>query len=84
MEKMILEHINIEDIPSKWAQFLKNAISSSYRITIEPEPEPRPDPPREYHVRKSWADMPMFGMWKDRDDMDDPIEYVKQIRKSRF
>ena len=25
-----------------------------------------------------------FGMWKDREDMKDPVEYVRQIRKSRY
>ena len=27
---------------------------------------------------------PMFGMWKDRNDMADVAEYVRQLRTSRF
>lgn len=25
-----------------------------------------------------------FGMWKDRKDLDDPVEYVRRQRKGRF
>ncbi|MEN9865113.1 MAG: hypothetical protein RL748_703 [Pseudomonadota bacterium] len=27
---------------------------------------------------------PMFGMWKDRTDMADVAQYVRQLRTSRF
>jgi len=29
------------------------------------------------------ADNELFGIWKDRDDMSDPSQYVRQIRKAR-
>ena len=29
-------------------------------------------------------DSPCFGMWADREDMADPVEYVEKIRKGRF
>ena len=29
------------------------------------------------------ADLPAFGMWAGRDDMADPVAYVREIRKSR-
>lgn len=28
-------------------------------------------------------DTPLFGMWKDRDDMADPIAYVRKLREPR-
>ena len=32
----------------------------------------------------SLASSPAFGMWKDRKDLDDPVEYVRRQRKGRF
>ena len=29
-------------------------------------------------------DSPCFGMWADREDMADPVEYVENLRKGRF
>jgi antitoxin (DNA-binding transcriptional repressor) of toxin-antitoxin stability system len=28
-------------------------------------------------------DQPLFGIWKDRDDMSDPDSYVRQLRQPR-
>jgi len=30
------------------------------------------------------ADHPSFGQWADRDDLADPAEYVRQLRRGRF
>lgn len=32
----------------------------------------------------SIRDEPAFGMWADREDMKDPTEYVRQLRRSRY
>ncbi len=32
----------------------------------------------------SLRERPAFGMWKDRVDMEDPAEYVRELRKGRF
>ena len=29
------------------------------------------------------SDSPAFGMWKDRDDMEEPVEYVRRVRQGR-
>ena len=29
-------------------------------------------------------DTPMFGMWKDREDMADPVAYIRKLRDARF
>ena len=28
-------------------------------------------------------DLPAFGMWKDREDMSDPVAYVNKLREGR-
>ena len=30
------------------------------------------------------AEHPAFGMWADREDLRDPSDYVRQLRKGRF
>jgi prevent-host-death family protein len=30
------------------------------------------------------SDHPFFGMWKDREDMKDPVAWVRKIRRSRI
>ena len=34
--------------------------------------------------RPSIKDLDVFGMWADRDDMSDPLAYVRTLRKGRF
>jgi len=79
---MVLEHISKQDIPAKWLKLLDDNLPSTYRITIEPENKPKLA--TKIKNKKSWADMPMFGMWKDKDDINNPADYVKQLRRSRF
>lgn len=33
---------------------------------------------------RSIRDLPMIGMWKDREDMADPVAWVREQRKPRF
>ncbi len=40
-----------------------------------------PPVPRE---RKSARDLPIFGMWADRDDIPDGVTYVNRLRAPRF
>ena len=35
-------------------------------------------------AKTSIRDLPMIGMWKDREDMKDPAEWVREVRKPRF
>lgn len=34
--------------------------------------------------KKKWSESPSFGMWKDREDMEDPTAYVRNLRKPRY
>ncbi len=35
------------------------------------------------NTKTSVKDHPVFGMWKNRQDMTDPVKYVRKIRESR-
>ena len=34
--------------------------------------------------KKSWGDFAAVGMWEDREDMEDPSAYIRELRKPRF
>lgn len=34
--------------------------------------------------KSSWRDSPAVGMWKDREDMKDSVEWVRQMRKKHW
>jgi antitoxin (DNA-binding transcriptional repressor) of toxin-antitoxin stability system len=36
------------------------------------------------HARPSAADHPAFGMWAEREDMVDPSEYIRNMRRGRL
>ncbi|MBI1318150.1 MAG: type II toxin-antitoxin system Phd/YefM family antitoxin [Candidatus Hydrogenedens sp.] len=40
--------------------------------------------PIESEKRCSASEHPAFGMWADREDMANPTEYVKQLRRERY
>jgi len=41
-------------------------------------------PKRKAKASLSLESNPAFGMWKDRQDMEKPAEYVRRLRKGRF
>ncbi|HET6575706.1 MAG TPA: hypothetical protein VFG68_19050 [Fimbriiglobus sp.] len=49
-------------------------------VTI-PEPEPPAELPP--HVQE-FLKLPAIGMWKDREDMADPVEWVRKMREEEW
>jgi len=39
-----------------------------------------PGEPKAAQIRRSVRDLPFFGIWKDRTDIDDGVEYVDRLR----
>ena len=48
------------------------------RVEVHVAEQPAPKP------RKSVRDLPIFGMWADRDDIPDGVTYVNRLREPRF
>ena len=40
--------------------------------------------PRKKTKRGKFKDEPFIGMWKDREDMRDSVEWVRQLRKNQW
>jgi hypothetical protein len=54
------------------------ALTEGTRVEVHVVVEPRPKRP------KSVRDLPIFGMWADRDDIPDGVTYVNRLRAPRY
>jgi hypothetical protein len=36
------------------------------------------------HAAESWETDPFFGMWSDRTDLNDSVQWVRQLRQSQW
>jgi hypothetical protein len=78
MNTIVIEHVKVEELPLAWrAQFAQTA---NTRVTVRIEEEAQTAALAEEFV----TDDPLFGMWRDREDMADVAGYVRSIRASRF
>jgi hypothetical protein len=78
MNAVVIEHVPVAELPEKWRARLTQAGSATVTVRIEEEAKAPPARPDDH------ADNPLFGMWRDRDDMTDVAGYVRKLRASRF
>ena len=75
MNAVVFEHVPVDDLPAEWRARLNRAAGASVTVRIEADdPEPA----------AAYADDPLFGMWRDREDMADVRGYVRRLRADRF
>lgn len=74
MNAVVFEHVPVAELPEKWRARLAKADDALVTVRIEEEPQGAED----------FADDPLFGMWRDREDMTDVAGYVRKLRASRF
>ncbi len=77
MNAVVFEHVPVADLPEEWRAKLAKDSGALVTVRIEEEPKPVTD---EAFV----TDDPLFGMWRDREDMADVPGYIRQIRASRY
>lgn len=77
MNAVVFEHVPVAELPEKWREKLAKAGDALVTVRIEEEV---PAQPAETFV----TDDPLFGMWRDREDMADVAGYVRKLRASRF
>ena len=77
MNAVVFEHVPVAELPEKWRARLTQAGSATVTVRIEEE---MPAATAEVFV----TDDPLFGMWRDREDMADVAGYVRELRASRF
>lgn len=78
MSAVVIEHVPVAELPEQWRARLTRAGSGTVTVRIEEEPQAM-------QVRaQEFGDDPLFGMWRDREDMSDVPRYVRKLRASRF
>ena len=75
MTTVVIEHVALNDLPAAWRARLP--VSAHSRVTIRIEEEP------ETINTASVNDNPLFGLWQDRDDLNNVETYARQLRASR-
>ncbi|MGB4117384.1 MAG: hypothetical protein WBK51_12650 [Polaromonas sp.] len=76
MSAVIIEHVNIADLPPSWRAKLADA-AGQVTVRIETEQAPAND------IMVHHTD-PAFCMWADRADLTDPAAYAQKLRDPRY
>lgn len=75
MNAVVFKHVPVAELPPLWRAKLAQASGATVTVRIEAEDQ---------DGTKPFADDPLFGMWRDREDMADVAGYVRGIRADRF
>ena len=82
MNAVVFEHVLVAELPQAWRDKLGQALHdrADARVTVRIEAEGA----TQAQGDSSFADDPLFGMWRDREDMADVAGYVRRVRAPRF
>jgi hypothetical protein len=76
MNAVVFEHVPVAELPEKWRAKLAKPDDALVTVRIEEEAQGQ--------AEEFATDDPLFGMWRDREDMADVTGYVRRLRASRF
>ena len=79
MNAVVIEHVKLADLPESWRA--KFPARRDARVTVRIEEESQT---ADAQNATPFADDPLFGMWRDRDDMADVAGYIRGVRAPRF
>ncbi|MBM3342320.1 MAG: hypothetical protein FJY56_09440 [Betaproteobacteria bacterium] len=79
MSAVIIEHVDVADLPETWRAKLTAPATARVTVRIETE-EPASAPDTSGFVTSD----PAFGIWRDREDMADVADYVRKLRAPRY
>ncbi|MEO8058664.1 MAG: hypothetical protein ABI671_10085 [Burkholderiales bacterium] len=77
MNAIVIEHVPVAELPQAWRAKLAQSTDALVTVRIEEEAQAAP-------TEAFVTDDPLFGTWRDREDMADVAGYVRSIRASRF
>jgi hypothetical protein len=79
MSAVIIEHVNVADLPETWRA--KLSAPQTARVTVRIEPE---ETPANLDATGFVTSDPAFGIWRDREDMTDVEAYLRKLRAPRY
>lgn len=77
MNAVVIEHVKVSELPKDWQTRLHAPANARVTIRIEEEAESA-------EVANNSTENPLFGMWRDRDEIADVETYVRKLRAPRF
>lgn len=79
MNAIVIEHVPVAELPAAWRARLDQAGDARVTVRIEAEGEVA-----DAQEAAAPGANPLFGMWRDRQDMADVAGYIRHIRAPRF
>ena len=79
MNAIVIEHVPVAELPPAWRERLASISEARVTVRIEAEGDPV-----DAQGEAKFANDPLFGMWRNRDDMADVAGYIRTIRVPRF
>lgn len=79
MNTIVIEHVSVSDLPAAWRA--KRALSADAHVTVPIEEESQIAAAT---TKESVTDDPTFGIWRDREDIDDMAAYLRKLRAPRY
>ncbi len=83
MNAIVFEHVPVAELPLAWREKLTSA-QVTVRIEEEAPVSAQGTDVPAAQVAAEFANDPLFGMWRDREDMADVAAYIRRIREPRF
>lgn len=79
MSAVIIEHVNVADLPETWRARLSASRTTHVTVRIEEEGATKTT------AKETDAAVDLlFGMWRDREDMADVDGYIRGLRAPRY
>lgn len=78
MNTIVIEHVSVSELPEVWRARIGQPSSKCVTVRIEEEPSV------ENNTTQINNTNPLFGIWRDREEMSDVAAYVRQQRAARF
>jgi hypothetical protein len=82
MSAVIIEHVNIADLPETWRA--KLPAPQTARVTVRIESEASVVAPIAAGAAAFVTNDPAFGIWRDHEDMSDVEAYLRKLRAPRY
>ena len=79
MDTIVIEHVKVSELPEAWRAKLGAAREDCVTVRIETEAEASGA-----KAPEAGEENPLFGMWRNREDMADVEAYVRKLRAPRF